>query len=206
MQHLDVLPLFSSPVVNTCVDVDAKSVLEKLKTLEFRRTDHSLAANDDTATGISESLSILNHFPELKKAIEEKLEYFIREILLYKTVKYKITTSWGTETFPGGLGQGHIHSNSWLSGVYYPETCSSLQFMKVVRPFLQIENPEEWNIWNSLQWDIEPVENTLLLFDSQQNHKVSRNMTNDTRYSIAFNVMPIGRIGYSDSTLYINAK
>lgn len=206
MSHLDVLPLFSSPVVNTCVDVDAKSVLEKLKTLEFRRTDHTLTANDGTATGISESLSILNYFPDLKKAIEQRIEYYVREVLLYKTVKYKITTSWGTETFSGGMGQGHMHSNSWLSGVYYPEPCSPLQFLKVNGSFLQLESPEQWNIWNSLQWEIEPVENTLLIFSSQQNHRVTKNTSNHTRYSIAFNVMPVGRIGYADSTLYINAK
>ncbi len=206
MSYLDVLPLFSSPVVNTCVDIDAKSVLEKLKSLPFNKTAHTLAADDGTNTGISESISILDYFPVLKKKIEDKVDYYIREVLSYKTVNYVITSSWSTQTYPGGVGQGHIHSNSWLSGVYYPHQCSALQFIKVIRPFLQIEDPEDWNIWNSLQWDIEPVENTLLIFDSQQNHRVSRNTTDELRYSIAFNVMPVGKIGYSDSTLYINAK
>jgi hypothetical protein len=33
---------------------------------------------------------------------------------------YRITNSWLTKVNPGGYASAHYHSNSWLSGVYYP--------------------------------------------------------------------------------------
>jgi uncharacterized protein (TIGR02466 family) len=204
---LDVLPLFSSPVINTQVEnVDPSLVLSKMKTLEFELTNQSKSGSGDAIIGISKSLNILSYFPELKSEIESKLDFYIRNVLMYKNVKYKITTSWGTKTSSGGYGQEHMHSNSWLSGVWYPEKSSPILFVKRDRPFLQIEEPEEWNFFNSQQWQIEPEKNTLIIFDSQQNHRVLCNEYDHDRYSIAFNVLPIGRIGTSDSTVYITAK
>ena len=75
--YIDVIPLFSSPLATSKLEVDAHKILEKLKTLEFELTDY---VDEDVGTAgdiyISSSLSILDYFPELKTEIMLKLHYF----------------------------------------------------------------------------------------------------------------------------------
>ena len=65
---------------------------------------------------------------------------------------------------------------------------------------------DEWNAFNSDIWKIEPVPNTLLIFPSLLQHSILKNKSDKNRYSIAFNVLPTGRFGQGDSTIYISAK
>ena len=40
---------------------------------------------------------------------------------MLKNINYRIFSSWLTRVEPGCAGQPHNHTNSWLSGVYYPK-------------------------------------------------------------------------------------
>lgn len=205
--YLDVIPLFSSPLATSKVEVDACKILEKLKTLEFELTE-SVGVDVGTAGDIfiSSSLNVLNYFPELKTEIMLKLNSYIKDVLMYKDIKFKITTSWGTKTSPGGYGQEHMHSNSWFSGVWYPEDSSSITFVKRDRALIDPGNPEEWNLFNSQEWQMTPSTNDLFIFDSTLSHRINKNISDSDRYSIAFNVLPQGKFGTGDSTVYISTK
>ena len=205
--YIDVIPLFSSPLATSKLEVDARKILEKLKTLEFELTDY---LDEDVGTAgdiyISSSLSILDYFPELKTEIMLKLDSYIKNVLMYKDVKFKITTSWGTKTSPGGYGQEHMHTNSWFSGVWYPEDSSSITFVRRDRALICPGKPEEWNLFNSPEWEMTPSTNNLFIFNSTLNHRINKNTSDNDRYSIAFNVLPQGKIGTGDSTVYISTK
>ena len=48
------------------------------------------------------------------------------------------------------------------------------------------------NIYSCEEWTITPKENTVLLFPSNLMHRVAKNLSNKNRYSLAFNINPIG--------------
>ena len=63
--------------------------------------------------------------------------------------------------------------------------------------------PLENNVYNSSQWVLNPKQNDLILFPSELNHQIKKSTIEETRYSIAFNVLPKGLLGYKDSIIKI---
>ena len=68
--------------------------------------------------------------------------------------------------------------------------------------------PTEFNIHNSQKFNFKPKNKMIIFFPSELYHKIEKNNSNITRYSIDFNMMPIGNIGSinSDSFLKIDIK
>ena len=52
--------------------------------------------------------------------------------------------------------------------------------------------PETYKYLTARIFDKIPLKNTLLLFPSELQHKIKKNVLKEDRYSIAFNVLPIG--------------
>lgn len=204
MTTLTVNPLFSYPVSESILEnVNSKEVLLQLQKEEYKLTYYSKDIEDNTNIHQSKSIEILEKYPSLKKSIEETLKIYVNDVLKYSKIKYKIVSSWATMTPPGGIAQRHKHSNSWISGVYYPkESSAKLRFYNSKSQFI-FDDPYEYNILNANTWDVSPKENMLVIFDSSLEHSVLKNLSQETRYSIAFNVFPYGIIGYGDSTLVI---
>ena len=109
--------------------------------------------------------------------------------------------SWVTKTEPNGHGNEHSHSNSWLSGVYYPEdnNQSGIRFSYENTIFNNV--PKEFNIYNSHTWTLDSEKNLLIIFFSNLRHRILPNLSKQNRYSLAFNVMPKGDFGWGDSKI-----
>lgn len=87
----------------------------------------------------------------------------------------------------------HIHPYSCLSGVFYIKTnqkSGKLSFMhpnehicyymsKIIKP----------NHYNSIQHEIEPIPNQLILFPSHLKHLVHPNLSSEERISVSFNII-----------------
>ena len=56
------------------------------------------------------------------------------------------------------------------------------------------------NLHNSKTWDIKPKKNMLIFFPSYLEHSILDNKSKRPRHSLAFNLIPIGKYGSSDST------
>lgn len=205
---MNIVPLFSYPLVEYKIDdIDSENILSQLKKEKYNQTEYSILNPTEIKVSISKNLNILNKFPSLKRSIENSLQIYIVDVLQYKNIKYKLTNSWSTLTPIGGVGQRHMHSNSWISGIYYPHSIESggeIRFYSRKISHFSLCKPEEYNIFNSNVWDINPLENTLLLFDSCLEHSIQKNFSNTERYSIAFNILPYGRIGDGDSSINIH--
>ena len=89
-------------------------------TLKFKDEKFIPKSSFDKA-GIGEYMNILDKYKDLKKEIQAAVDETLEEILMLEKVDYKIFTSWLTKTAPGDFSDSHRHSNSWLSGVYYPK-------------------------------------------------------------------------------------
>jgi len=114
---------------------------------------------------------------KLKKQIHEHLKKLIYEVFYFNT-EFTITNFWSTKTPKGYFGQPHIHTNSWLSGIYYPETVesSSIRFYKKQTSLWDIKTPCKFNFANADFFDVSTVENTLLLFSSDTKHSIHCNI------------------------------
>lgn len=205
MSEIIVTPLFSCPLSqNILQDCDSKGILNHISKIKYKKTAHSLTNEDQTNVYRSESIKVLNELPKLKKNIELHLKAYVDNVLKLHHLKYKITTSWSTLTPPEGMSQRHQHVNSWISGIFYPQSSPcSIRFYSPIKPSFKFDMPNEFTVLNSITWDIEPQENMLLIFNSFLEHSIIKNTSGSDRYSIAFNVFPYGRIGAEESILDI---
>ncbi len=144
----------------------------------------------------------------LKHFILESVTTFASKILNYDYTEYAISISWISYKQPGQFHTTHTHPNSLISGVFYygeyEENTPAISFHKSIgginasyllaKPNL---DPEADQTYSAEQFNVPIKTNTLLLFPSHLLHSVPPNETDKVRKSLAFNVLPKGRIGDS---------
>ena len=205
-ERFDVVPLFSKPIYLKALDLDIK----KIMSIAEKETYTNLWGDyypDANASG-STNLYVLE-----KKELKFLKDAMMKEFYLYNSSvmhfsnKFEITTSWFTKHKKGQLSNGHNHNNCMISGVFYlqvGENTGDIHFetYDTQRYCIDIE---EYNIFNSIDYSFKPNNNTLMLFPAEMHHRVQKNETDITRYSLAFNIVPVGLLGdnTSDSHMYL---
>tara|TARA_R110000823_G_C15694287_1_gene475732 strand:+ start:40 stop:648 length:609 start_codon:yes stop_codon:yes gene_type:complete len=147
-------------------------------------------------------------FNKLKKQIMKEIKEYTKNVMQWDS-DFKITTSWFTEINKGDSSQLHNHRNCFLSGVIYlqvnPQSGNILFENRMTQ---QIFYPKvlQHNEFNADSYSIAPQNGMILIFPSQICHLIEKNKSDLTRYSLAFNVMPVGSVGdvYTDSHTHIN--
>jgi uncharacterized protein (TIGR02466 family) len=198
MKHEQTLALFISPVSIFNLDLDITKVLKVLKKSKWTRVNR-MASSKEQENLYTTPHQILSKLPQLSKEINEACQSYIDNVLQMEG-KARVANSWGVKAAPRGFGAPHYHSNSWISGTYYPETNSAFAIrFNNPHKFTWHGVPKSYNTYNSGSWTIKPRANQLILFPSLLSHEVSLNHSNQDRYSIAFNMVPTGKFGYDDS-------
>ena len=64
----------------------------------------------------------------------------------------------------------------------------------------------EQNIFNCTSYSFSPTAGMLIFFPSEVWHSVDMNKSNITRYSMAFNLVPTGKLGNVDSSATITVE
>lgn len=192
MKHLSTIPICSNALFTYRLDIKDNLVL-KFKEEKFKPIS-------DVPSLVSKDLNILKKYKKLNKEINKAVDATLQEILMLKNINYRIFSSWLTKVEPKGYGDSHRHSNSWLSGVYYPKGDPGFS----VKFFLDnksqfFTDPIEYNIFNSSHWTVPAEDNLLILFFSQLRHQIMPNQSTEDRFSLAFNLLPKGEFGKSDS-------
>lgn len=161
-----------------------------------------LKMNENQTNLISDNLYIFEEkeLRSLKKAVHEALDIFAKDVMGISQKLY-VTQSWSLINPPGVGMHGHTHSNSIVSGsLYYadmPSPPAGMLFERH-RTYQQIElHPEKGkvNIFNTNQNILIPEKNDLFLFSSSLQHFVHENLSDQPRYSVAFNTFIKGDIG-----------
>jgi len=194
MKHLSTIPICSNALFTYRLDIKDNLVL-KFKEEKFKPIS-------DASSLVSKDLNILKKYRELNKEINKAVDATLQEILMLKNINYRIFSSWLTKVEPKGYGDSHRHSNSWLSGIYYPKGDPGFS----VKFFLDnksqfFTDPIEYNIFNSSHWTVPAEDNLLILFFSQLRHQIMPNQSTEVRFSLAFNLLPKGEFGKSDSRI-----
>jgi len=144
----------------------------------------------------------------LKNFILESITNFATQILNYDHEEYVISISWISYKDPGQFHTTHTHPNSLISGVFYygeyEDNTPAINFHKLIgginSSYISAKpnsNPEADQTYSTEKFSVSIETNTLLLFPSYLLHSVPVNETNKVRKSLAFNVLPKGRIGDS---------
>jgi len=205
MPHFTTHNLWPVPIYEAEIPVK-QEWKDAVINLEYVRTHIN---NSD----ISKDRYILNNMPDLKKDIEKHCELFVRKYLMVKeNATFYLQNSWCNLHSPKEFSQIHHHGNSLISGVYYPifpENSGNISFHKTVFPptnlfpqSIMIEF-DEYNNINAAMYHIEIKEGTIVLFPSHLEHKVHENLSNEKRYSIAFNFFVRGKFGKEEYQLEI---
>ena len=197
MKHLYNVPICSNSLFIYQLNVK-NDLISKFKKEKFKSAEYS----DGGCSLIGKDLNVLRKYKELNKEIIKAVNATIKDVLMLEDVNYRIFSSWLTKTDPGGSSDPHSHTNSWLSGVYYPKGNTSFSIKFYNDHITQFHTPpKKFNIYNSGEWSIHPDDNYLILFFSQLRHKIMANNSNEDRYSLAFNILPKGKFGVGDSTV-----
>ena len=191
MKHLRTVPICANTLF--IYKLDIKDDL----TLKF--TEEKFKSAGGTSL-ISEDLNVLKKYKELNEEIDKAIDATIKKILMLKNINYRIFSSWLAKAKPKGFSDSHVHSNSWLSGIYYPkgDPGFSIKFYYDNRRTFSTP-PTKYNVYNSTEWTIVPQDNFLILFFSQLRHKIMPNQSTQDRFSLAFNILPKGQFGEIDS-------
>ena len=197
----DVEELFPTPLIKIKVEENT----EQLKLI----SDCTTSSIDNNGQFLG-NMRVLEEHPNIRDLLLSKFSYIAEEYLQYKKRKYIITTSWITYTKKGGQSSNHNHRNSFWSGVYYfqddyPKGSAHLKLNSPISGlgdvFFAKNDCQEICASNSEVVNIQPESKMLILFPSYLKHEVSIHQIDKKRLSLAFNIMPVGRWGESDSSI-----
>lgn len=202
MKDLSIIPLFSKVVCTTLLPLNNKEKIDLKQTIE--KVSFKKANNNSQ---ISSNLNILKltKLKFLKQKIMNCFMEFVNSTLLLENIEFKIISSWITKVGQGDIGHSHNHGNSFYSGVFYidvNDNTGKITFINVNKSTFELK-PSEYNNLNSVKWSIQPKNNQIIFFPSEVYHQVEENKSNIIRYSLAFNIMPVGKIGVEDSSMNI---
>jgi len=213
MIQKEILPLFSKvfckQILESITDENLKTIQSFIEKLEYRKTGliyKTVGETTENNASISNSLKVLES-PELK-FLKDILTYeskmFLQDYMKYDQCDFTISTSWISKTNKNETSHFHNHNNSFYSGIFYVDTNSdsgNIMFENFENKTFKI-NTKEKHIFNCNSYTFVPENKMLLLFPSEVHHKILDSFSN-TRYSLAFNILPKGTIGESDSKIVI---
>jgi len=203
----ELLQLFPIPVMICPYPLDYSKELEWIRNAETRKENKG----GDSSNAVhynrqSEDTFVLDK-PELaniRAFIEAKLHKFVTEIMA-STDKLVITQSWLNKNKKGESHHEHVHPNSMVSGVWYPQIHESLppiQFRHRNQRDISLQT-EKYNTFNSATFMLPMKCGELILFPSNLTHSVPTNLTDQERISLSFNSWPKGNMGDKKSLTYL---
>jgi uncharacterized protein (TIGR02466 family) len=192
MNEKDIFPLFSVPVYKRKLDIALSD--DELRFIKAQGS-HTQALGSK----LSDDKFVLER-PELQRLkdmlLVEVKEYF-NNFLQYEFEIY-FTNSWINKINFDEQQTLHNHANSIVSGIFYINVEDSMPSISFVnhKPHLLLNmRAKNYNIFNSVEFDLPVENNTVVLFPSSCFHYVKKNLTDNDRISIAFNTFVKGRIG-----------
>jgi len=200
-----IYPLFSKIVYVKITDIDTSKILKIVKKEGwFRAGDVDSVSNHADA---SSSLNVLDK-PELKFARNHIYKYvheYSNKVMRYRN-DLSLTRSWFTRTKTNQTSDYHNHNNSFISAVLYikpPKDVGRIGFVDYSNKRFMPDLIEE-NIWNTNAYSIQPVDGMIIIFPSDVFHKVLPHTCKETRYSLAVNYMPVGKVGKETTDSFVN--
>jgi len=204
----ELMQLFPTPLLICPYPVDYTRELEWIHKQECRKENQGGDAGGQKIhyNRQSEDTFVLDR-PELSNVrafIEAKLHEFVTKIYA-STDKLVITQSWLNKSKKGESHHEHVHPNSMVSGVWYPqihEQMPPIQFRSRSQRDVALQT-EQYNTFNSATFMLPMKKGELILFPSNLTHSVPTNVGEEERISLSFNTWPKGNMGDIKSLTYL---
>ena len=186
-----MMPLFAVPVWAQVLEPDVAESLNEnlLEQVEILGRD---VPDKEVGWQTRNDLHTLDEFGQMVEIIGAASKRVL-EMLKVAPAPFEITGSW-MNIKPRGVGHPlHSHQNNYLSGVYYvkaPEGADSISFhdtrteRRIILPRLLEETP-----LTARTMHIPVKTGILIMFPSWLQHTVKENPSEETRVSLAFNIM-----------------
>jgi len=188
-----IVDIFPTPIYHTPINIEE----------EFNTVQWTYRFYDCGNGHISYSTNILEDYPLLRTEIQSHIDQYTSQ--LGYVSKTAITTSWFNIHKQHGYCQLHSHSNAIISGVVFihiPDNSGKFLFKrsnssndKLFSMQVEMDTTEQSTKYTGSEYIIDPTPSTLLLFPSSLPHMVTKNESEDDRLTLAFNVIPDGKIG-----------
>lgn len=208
--EITLIPVFSSLIASQKININANKLLKVAQKEQYKIAGRADSLSNHVSR--SNNLNVLDKkiLKNEKNILENYINHYCTNVLKYNN-KLKLTTSWFVETKRDQTSDPHDHVNSLLSAVLYIKPtpdCGSIMFKNLRNPSSIYITKSEYNVWNSDAWTIVPEDNLLIIFPSHLYHKILSGKNKETRYSLAMNFFPVGKIGEKDggSDSFINIK
>jgi len=199
--------LFPTPVFESEIPLEDKW-LEHVKKLDYDRTSMDNGY-------ISRDRDIFSH-PELrslKHQISDAAKFFAYQFLKVERYIYiDVCRAWGIKHMPNDWAQNHCHMNAVFSGIYYLDVYEHSGELVIEKGqhatncFMPTLNPDvtHFNDITQQSWRLHPRNGMLVIFPSQVIHNVEKNLTDNERYAVAFDVFIRGSFGsYGGSSVTV---
>jgi len=139
-------------------------------------------------------------FKNLKNIVKQHLNLYLKNVLcpLEKNTEIYITQSWLNYTNFRQYHHSHLHSNSFISGVFYfkaSKKFDKIYFYKPPQSSILDLTVEDYNLFNSKSWHFEVNEAMIIIFPSTTLHHVKLKEDSNERISLSFNTFVKGNIG-----------
>lgn len=205
MDDNQIFYLFPTPLLVSHYPNSYDTELDCIKKLEF----HKEQLDSDINNAQSVDTYVLNRpeFKNIKTFIEDKLNYFSKEVFKYSS-ELVITQSWVNISPFGKSHNRHSHPNSIISGVWYieiSETSPPIRFHNSIVREINLDTTET-NEFNGITYALVPKKSDVIFFPSNLHHDVPKNEVDSLRISLSFNSWPkesFGNAKYLTSTLSI---
>ena len=191
--------LFTIPMVQLKIEADTDE-LKNCTDIIIPITSHD---QDPEGSGNNE-YRVLEKYPKIKKLFLEIFEEYANVSLGYQN-KFEITSSRITKTTKSVSSAFHNHKNCAFSGVYYfdqyDNESAKIDFLNPLSDLSSyMLNVKDLNPVTANYVSIEPSEKCLVFFPSYLKHRIGVHKSDKPRYSLAFNIVPVGDYGGGDST------
>lgn len=202
IKETHTLPLFPTVVQKITLDLSLKDLKEAVENLEYRDIETDLP----NPPMVSKNFYLLDTYLNEKQLFMDVFnKNYKDDVFQYHDTEFKITTSWATKTNKGAYGgHYHRHKNCMFCGVFYFDDLKTpiiFNGQNLIDEDIMVNDPKSWNIYNSREIKVFPTANTLFLFPSYLQHRIGKNIEDEARYSVAFNLFPTGIFGKLDSEL-----
>lgn len=204
--HCDVISLFPTPLYISKINKVTEGELRNVANL-----DYEVMASKNGKYSKDKYILSRPEFSRLKDEIDTHVGIYCHDVLkISRNIHFRMTNSWVVKHDPGDWAQVHIHTNCLVSGVAYlqvSEDSGDIEFHCDVNEFffpstmsLEFDKTNELNFKSFL---VQPEQNLITLFPSKLQHSVRENLSNETRYSLAFNYFISGTLGEKEFELHL---
>ena len=112
-------------------------------------------------------------------------------LLKRKARAFDYSASWSARLFDCGFHTNHVHSKGWISSAYYVALPDAVEKSKANEGWIQFGEPNfECGLVDPVRRKVRPGIGTLVLFPSYMWHGTVPFHSNQSRTTIAFDVVP----------------